>query len=404
MKKAPLNLSFGVLGAAILALLVFAVPGCGDSTAVRGTADAGEPCSSSSDCLPGLACNADANICVGPSGQLPDGVDDDMNGGDMSSDDMSSDGDQPDGNMGDNSTCAALEVEFSAVVPTIVMLVDRSGSMEEPFGATDRWQAVQDALFDPTNGVVTRYGDAVRFGVATYNSDGGDAGGTCPVISSVSAQVGNVAAMEMLLADQSPSGDTPTGESVEAMIPLFGEIEERAPKVLLLATDGEPDTCAVPNPQEGQPESIAGVQRALENGIRTFVLSVGSDVGEPHLQDLANTGIGLPLDGPEMAPFWKADDPGALAQAIADIITGARPCVFSVDGAVIDPAKANLGQVSLNGESLAHSGPDGWTLVEDHPECLGGGQCVELHGDACTTVQLDPEPQLDASFPCEAAQ
>ena len=29
------------------------------------------------------------------------------------------------------------------------------------------------------------------------------------------------------------------------------------PTIFILATDGEPDTCAQPNPQEGQPEALA---------------------------------------------------------------------------------------------------------------------------------------------------
>jgi len=393
---------------ALASVVLIGVAGCGDTSTGNGL---GQSCRNSGDCKDGLRCNLTLGEC-----EIDPAVAGDMAQGDGQSGADASDGQSgPDGQSSDTGapgdtntpfdfeTCAGVEVEFTPTIPTIILLVDRSSSMETQFGDTDRWNAVQDVLFNDDYGVVTRYEEAVRFGIVTYNSEGGFAGGECPILHPVEPMLSNASEMEMLLASELPSGDTPTGESVEGVVPLFSTVVGRTPKILLLATDGEPDTCEVPNPQEGQEESIAAVQGALQSGIQTFVLSVGSEVGEPHLQDLANAGVGLEVGGSENAPFWKADAPDALSDAVNEIITGARPCVFGVQGATIDPAKADQGVFLLNDTPLEYGGADGWELHTTNPPCFNTGQCIELSGTACTTVQTDPDPVLQAGFPCEAA-
>ena len=54
-----------------------------------------------------------------------------------------------------------------------------------------------------------------------------------------------------------------------------------SPRILVLVTDGEPDTCADPD-SHGQPardRSESAVQDAFDDDIQTFVLSVGDAIG-----------------------------------------------------------------------------------------------------------------------------
>ena len=62
------------------------------------------------------------------------------------------------------------------------------------------------------------------------------------------------------------------------------------PKYIVLATDGEPDTCAVPNPSNGQPEAIAAAPSSFAKGIPLFYISVGTDVSATLAQAMANAG------------------------------------------------------------------------------------------------------------------
>ncbi len=160
-------------------------------------------------------------------------------------------------------------------------------------------------------------------------------------------------------------------------------------KVIVLGTDGEPDTCAEPNPQNGQDESIAAAQRAFDAGIRVYVVSVGDDVGEAHLQDMANAGAGLPVGGTDNAEYFVALNPQELVDAFGTIVGGVAGCVFTINGEV-DPAKASLGLVALDGDELEW-GVD-WEMLD--------GKTFEVYGEACEIIKDGSLHHVSAAFPC----
>jgi hypothetical protein len=135
------------------------------------------------------------------------------------------------------------------------------------------------------------------------------------------------------------------------------------------------------------------VQRAYDLGIRTFVLSVGNEIGEQHLQDLANAGAGLPPDGAEDAVFYTASDAGELRAAFEDILGRARSCLLTLAGS-LDLAEASQGHVVLNGVELDYDDPNGWRTIDEHT--------IELVGAACDTFLAADELDLSAAFPCGA--
>jgi nitric oxide reductase activation protein len=55
------------------------------------------------------------------------------------------------------------------------------------------------------------------------------------------------------------------------------------PRYLVLITDGEPDTCSEPDPQNGQEQALQAAQEAHQRGIEMYVVGVSSDVGVSHL-------------------------------------------------------------------------------------------------------------------------
>src|SRR5258707_665443 len=77
---------------------------------------------------------------------------------------------------------------------------------------------------------------------------------------------------------------------------VLSDFDAPGAKIIVLATDGEPDTCEEPNPQNGGPAAIAAASTAFSAGIHTYVLSVGGDVRSA--QQMANAGAGLPVDLP----------------------------------------------------------------------------------------------------------
>ncbi len=131
------------------------------------------------------------------------------------------------------------------------------------------------------------------------------------------------------------------------------------------------------------------IARAYGLGISTYVLSVGADTSDAHLQAVANAGV-----GGTNAPFWKADNDQGLRDALAAIIGEALSCQLALDGEIIDPVKAcEEGTVVINNEQLQCNNPsNGWRVVDPTH--------IELTGEACTTLKSSPAVILEASFPC----
>ena len=215
-------------------------------------------------------------------------------------------------------TCSPPPITTSRIIPNVMFLVDQSGSMTAGFGGgLNRWEAAHSAITT----VVSQLDSIVRFGLTTYQSaNGGSVPDQCPIFDTqISIALNNFSAINMSFPASFPGGeDTPTGESItELVIDLdAANLPTDGPTIIVLATDGEPDTCAVPDPQNGQAESVAAATASQAAGYDIFVLSVGDQVGQPHLQDMANVGIGLAEDGSEGdATFWVATDPVSLEAA-----------------------------------------------------------------------------------------
>jgi len=296
----------------------------------------------------------------------------------------------------DAPICGTVEVDLSSEVPIVMLLLDQSSSMNEPFpGAVDRWRAMRDALIEPDVGVVATLEHAIEFGATLYTSHDGDAGGLCPVLVDVPPAVDNYQAIADMLYDTAPDDDTPTGEALDAVIAsMVARGNPRGvPRYLVLATDGEPDTCADPDTQNGQAIAIAAADNAFAEGIRMFVLGVSSDVGAPHLQDMANAGAGLEVGGVENEPYFTSASAEEIVDAFTTIIGGLRSCTFTIDGTV-DLEAADQGDVALNGRSLTYGDEDGWRLLD--------GETLELLGAACAEFRFTPNVELTATFPCGA--
>ncbi len=336
---------------------------CGQDCGSDDACPAGQYCTlgskCSADCAPGQGCGA-GETCDARGRCVADPLWAEAGVGDVTASDA----------------CPNVTVTFEKTIPTVVLLVDQSGSMEEDFGGDSRWDVARRALVG-SDGIVKVLEKEVRFGLALYTSKNGSAGGKCPLLTEVNVAMSNYAAIKAVYDDAEPVSETPTGESIAAVANKLADPKIPGPKYLVLATDGEPDTCAEPNPQNGQEESIAAAQAAYAKGIQTFVVSVGEGtVSAKHLQELANAGQGLAPAGATKAKYYVGADAKSLKAAFDAIVSGVRSCTFKLNAKVTDP---EAGTVTLDGSKLAYGDPNGWKLSSD-------GTQVELVGSACTTI------------------
>lgn len=296
------------------------------------------------------------------------------------------------GDAGDDG-CVDVTVSVDPVIPTLALLVDQSGSMTSNFSGQSRWNATYDTLMDPTDGVVIELEDRVRFGLSLYTSNNGNAGPVCPVMTTVPPALGNHAAIDAVYSMEGPQGDTPTGDSIDVVAAELVAFTEPGPKGIVLATDGEPDTCEEPNPQNGQLEAVTAAQNAYTDDIRTYVISVGADVSDAHLQEMANAGVGKnPGDMTDPAPFYKALNPQELVDAFQQIIADFITCEFTLNGEIVgDPCD---GTVRVDGQ-IVECGTD-WDATSS--------STIELLGGTCDLIKDGEDHTIEVTFPCGSVE
>ena len=294
----------------------------------------------------------------------------------------------------DMNNCPAVHFTAVKTTPSIQILIDRSGSMAKNFadanpapGDPVKYNTVQDALVG-TQGVITQLEQQVYFGASLYSDDT-----PCPRLSTVARAKGTRNAINTLIDSQNPGGFTPTPPSIDAAVAEFAANPPPAgsPKIIVLATDGLPNKCG-DNTVSTQAESVIAAAKAVTQGIKLYVLSVGDIAGgAAHFQALANAGQGV-APGQPNADYYPASTPAQLSAAFQTIIGGVLSCDLKLSGQV-DATGGQSGIVSLNGTNLTY-GTD-WTLDAD-------GLTIHLLGGACNTLKTSVNPVVDALFACGA--
>ncbi len=339
------------------------------------------------------------------------------------------------GSGGSGGSCARAEANFEKVIPNIMLVVDRSLSMQTRFGGNgSRWNVLREALIDPTDGLVAELEADVRFGLTLYTSPainngpgfggrtgggggrtgggglagaggggtsgggtGGDAAGMmCPWLIEVPVALNNLDPISSVYLPNDEKGFTPTGQSLAVVWPKVAAIDEAlmpGPKFIVLATDGDPNTCddnSAAAAMQGRQASMDAISAAKAAGITTYVISVGEDVSRDHLREIANIGQGYPADDP-MDRFYVTTDTTGLVSALKEIILGVRPCDFELEGTVkLD--KAGEGKVVIDGTELKYDDPNGWSLTSPTH--------IQLNGTACDLIR-EGGTQINIDFPCE---
>jgi hypothetical protein len=363
-------------------------------------------CTSTQGCSAPYQCNNTGRCVPGGSAGASGNDDDDdesagQSGGSAGSGAISGGGkggysaNEDSGVPNNDMNCQTANVFAQRVIPTVVLVIDQSGSMKDDFGGKSRWNALRDFLLKP-DGLIATFEKQVRFGVSMYSAvTNPDASGTqtCPMVTSVGPVIMNYAGISAAYKAAEPIGETPTGDAIDKIVDGLPKVEldkNNEPVVLLLATDGEPDRCEELNPQHGQAEAIAAVERAYSMGFRTFILSVGNEVSATHQQDVANAGIGHKAGDPN-APYWKAGDDASLRQALTDIIGAQISCDVTLKGSLQNGNECD-GTVELNGKKLDCNGNDGWKLKDPNH--------ISLMGKACSDFKTLSNALVSARFPC----
>jgi hypothetical protein len=295
-----------------------------------------------------------------------------------------------------DANCPAIHFTPMKTTPTVQLLLDFSGSMSSGYGNTTRYVALKNSLVDPTNGVVSKLQGSVVFGATGYTG----VNGNCPELLQTTTglrKLNNLAEITDLLNRGKPLDNTPTAASIDSVRADFATHPPDAgsPPIIVLATDGLPDTCTDPDSKDQPGDNaltVKAAQDAYTAGIKLFFLFVGDATqAGTHPQQMANAGVGKdPVTG--TAPFYAANNPAELSAAFNTIIGGVLSCDLKLTGGTVDPGGAqSSGVVTLNSTMLTY-GTD-WTIDND-------GVTLHILGTACDTLKSAANPTVDAAFSC----
>jgi von Willebrand factor type A domain-containing protein len=295
--------------------------------------------------------------------------------------------------------CVDMILSYTSIPPSVVLLIDQSASMTERFGESTRWDVLRQAIIDPGSGLLTWLDAGASLGILLYTSlDGSLFGRQCPLIEGVETRFGNANDIREFYAEHEPmpGGDTPTGDAIDVAVRELASSSAGPAKYVLLLTDGIPDTCTEPDPQNGFDAALEAVQRAHAQGVVVRTVGVSPDLAREALQGMANAGAGKPpelvfgTDADAEQPLYASTEPQQLAQQLRGVIGSARRCDVEL-GTRVDMARVREAQVTLDGRVLRYRAPNGWRFVDPHTIMLDGRACERVLGSG---------ERLELRFPC----
>ncbi len=313
-------------------------------------------------------------------------------------------GSQPSG----DANCG-VQTSSTKQLPTDVLLVlDRSGSMtysittdcccsntcrsitntsmcSSTTSCTERWPALTSAVDSTISAAV-----GINWGLKLFSSPGqSDACGVNAGVE-VGIATNSVASIQSNIASVSPSGSTPTASAITAATNYLGTVTDSNTKVILLATDGEPNCKA--GSRDRTTSDTAGtttaITAAFNAGYKVYVIGIGPSVG--NLDSFALAG------GTEH--YYPATSAADLASALATISKAVSSCNFEMSQSPPDP---NNVAVYLDGALVSKDSTNGWSFgSSSQTVILNGTPCNQITSGASTKVQVlfgcpgQPPPQV----------
>lgn len=312
--------------------------------------------------------------------------------------------------------CDVAEADLVPVVPEVVLVLDKSGSMiqntwdhdNDPMtAAITRWKSLHAVVSEVVNGYEAQFDfGAQLFPAKTatneYNQN------ACLVDNPPEVPVAPTNATEILLEIPTANsvnirGGTPAAAGMISAIDHLVDVGDGDPQAIVLITDGAANCRldAANNTERFESYDVnlpPILDDAFANlGIATYVIGIdisqnltsNNPDGEPNgivpfdkLNELAVAG-GKPKGGPE--EFYQANNQIELDAALQAIIDDAASCTVLLDPA---PAFPDLLQVVVDGVAVpmvddCANNNEGW--VYSNP--MGPYDSLELCGDSCLLSQ-----------------
>ena len=310
------------------------------------------------------------------------------------------------GNSGGGTECGEVDMPSSKLPPDILIVLDRSGSMQQDPATGQNCNTPGCSKWDQTtsaiNMVLGQTDTTVNWGLKLFGSSSGC---TVNAMTEVPVATMNAMAMQNRIGMTTPGSSTPTRAAVEvATTYLQGLTTMPNPKFLLVATDGSPNcpancsgnTCmTTTNPAEEQ-AVVDAITTANTAGFKTFVVGVAT-ASDPDadmtLTNMANAG-GVPRAG--TPPYYPVASQADLVTALGQIVTVAGSCTFQVPNPPTNDGTTSRGDIAVKGDGtvIPQDANNGWTYAD--PSMMS----INLNGSACDSVKAGTTTAVSIVFHC----
>jgi hypothetical protein len=194
----------------------------------------------------------------------------------------------PDGSFNSDGACAATSSEAKIVPIDMIILLDRSGSMNDGV----KWEGATEAL---QQYVTSPNAAGVNVGLIYFPIKAPPDGFTCnythydDLVVPIAQLPGNAPAIVQSIDNENPTGsDTPTYGALKGALSAATAYQDANPShkvILVFASDTDPNSCEVQpgNPPDADeiPTIAALAADALKyNGVQTYVIAIqGASIG-----------------------------------------------------------------------------------------------------------------------------
>jgi hypothetical protein len=346
------------------------------------------------------------------------------------------------GAAGQSGGCLALEPSFTQKTPTVFILLDRQSAMfaVDPVAQVTPWAAVKTGMLK----AITELQYTTRFGVGAFT---GQAGGTCPLFTSVppaNANANAITSFYETIGAVAGKTETPTSAALKVAEQVLTADVSEGTKNILLVSNGQPDFCDDGNPICALDATVARVQKLAAEGITTAMLDLSNALSDASLKAIANAGAGQPAAipfGPTTAqltcydcsgyPGWDAEwtsassardcatsgkqvlgtyspvggstptyrsdlsDQAALNAQIAAILSSFKSCSFDLGSpGSLDPTAAGSAVIRIDAQPVPMSTSNGWHLTSPTQLALVGSACADWRKPTTKAITFE--------FPCDA--
>ena len=321
-------------------------------------------------------------------------------------------------NANGEGTCEVVQLVAQPVIPEMMIVLDRSGSMREK-----RWTPSVKAV----QRLATELETKIHFGLAMFPDPGAQNGavpniGDCLLaadvqacldkitmqIDSASCAAGKILvpvapmngkAISDLLTRTQPNGGTPTAETLAKLVTEYatapvGPDDMSRAKYVLLVTDGAP-TCPAGHGEETlQPDidaSNTAIEQLAAKNVKTYV--IGYDTQGAQNAMLASVLDGFAVRGGTGDKTHRpVEDEMSLVAEFTRITASIASCRFELSA---PPQRPDYVLVRLDGKQINLNDPNGFMII--------GDRAVELQGTACATFKQG-QHLLDAQVQCSVVQ